>query len=177
MKWKPVTRLFRKLGFSVPRRPLPSKKDVPVLVPVFFSLAQSSSLFPCLLNDVGMSRICQQRSITAWLIRDHELESLFPCFWPGRLLPATRWRYTLEESGIFRAFSMRLSTSTACSLLHRHSVSGSPMLHKIADKCQTLDPCLREDPKSTFLPFSSRQRGPEKTRHSFLYVLVKPAEQ
>jgi hypothetical protein len=41
----------------------------------------------------------------------------FARVWPGRLRSATRWRYTWHERGIFRAFSIRLSISTAWSLL------------------------------------------------------------
>ena len=33
---------------------------------------------PLFTDDVGMFRICQRRSVAAWLIRDLKMESLFP---------------------------------------------------------------------------------------------------
>lgn len=42
----------------------------------FLALAEQQSV-PLFTDDVGMFRICQRRSVTAWLIRDLDLESLF----------------------------------------------------------------------------------------------------
>jgi hypothetical protein len=42
----------------------------------FLGLAELQSV-PLFTDDMGMFRICQRRSIAAWLIRDLKMESLF----------------------------------------------------------------------------------------------------